>query len=146
MNNLQIESYLSLYGVKVICADELPAFLQKRPAAYVVNTDRCGLPGKHWTVFYFPRKGNVCEFFDSLGQTPEHYHNRFRQVLVANGPKYRYVKHRLQALDSDVCGQYCIYYIVQRGSGRTMMGICNDFFIDKHHLNDAFVSLFTNAL
>jgi hypothetical protein len=126
MNNRELEAYLSPYGVKVICADELPAFMKRRSQFYVVNTDPCGRRGKHWVAFYFSE--NICEFYDSLGQTPQHYHPRFEKVLLANGPRYGYIRDRIQALDSDVCGQYCIYFAVQCHLGRTMKDISRDFF------------------
>ena len=141
MNNLEIEYALREYGVKVTCADELPALMKRRPRWYVVNTDRCGNPGRHWTAFHFPRRGPA-EFFDSLGNPPEHYHRRFKDVLMANGPRYLYLKNRLQALDSDACGQYCIYYVQQRSRGRTMKDICRDFRINRYVQNDALVSYY----
>ena len=110
---------------------------------FLVNTDRCGNPGLHWTVFYFPRRGPA-EFFDSLGNPLEHYHRRFKDVLMANGPRYMYLTDRLQALDSNVCGQYCIYYIQQRSRGRTMKDICRDFRKNRYVQNDAFVYQYVN--
>lgn len=77
--------------------------LEKRPQCYVVNTDTCGMSRQHLTTFFFPEGDEPFEFFDSLGQTPEHDHARFKKVLMANGPQYRYVKSRLQSLDSDIC-------------------------------------------
>ena len=139
MNNFEIEYTLREYGVTVTCADELPALVKKRPRWFVVNTDRCGNPGLHWTVFYFPRRGPA-EFSDSLGNPPEHYYRRFKNVLMANGPLYLYLKNRLQAFYSDACGQYCIYYVQQRSRGRTMKDICRDFRKNRYIQNDAIVS------
>ena len=146
MNNKELESYLSRYGTRIVCADELPAVIEKRPAFYVVNTDPCGQPGKHWIAFYFPECRGICEFYDSLGKTPGYYHERFESVLVANGPRYAYIKDRIQALDSDVCGQYCIYFVVQRHLGRSMRDICRDFLKNDHDVNDEFVSRYVNRL
>ena len=120
----------------------LPALVDKRPQHYVVNTDSCGKRGKHWTVIYFPKEGRPCEFFDSLGRAPEYYHRRFRNVLLANGPQYQYIVNRLQALTSDVCGQYCIYFVKESSLGRTMKDICHDFRVNEYKQNDAFVSHF----
>ena len=120
----------------MIKSEDLPAF--PRPGYFVVNTDHCGNEGQHWTVFYFPKEGGPCEFFDSMAKAPGYYHSRFEQVLIANGPLYKYIGNRLQALESDVCGQYCIYYVVQRHLNRSMEGIC-----DK---NDKLVSRFVKTL
>ena len=139
MNNYQLSSYLSRFGTKVVCAEELPVLVFNRPRSFVVNTDSCGRPGKHWTVFYFPKEGQPCEFFDSLGRTPEQYHPRFKYVLTVNGPTYTFLKDRLQALDSDVCGQYCIYYVMQRHSGRSLTDISRDFRRRDYRRNDDIV-------
>ena len=77
-----------------------------------------------------------------MGNMPEHYHRRFKNVLMANGPRYSYLTDRLQALDSDACGQYCIHYVQQRFRGRTMKDICRDFRINRYVQNDAFVSYY----
>ena len=146
MNNHELESYLAPYGTRIICANELPAVIEKRPVSYVVNTDPCGQPGKHWIAFHFPERREICEFFDSLGRTPQHYHRRFENVLITNGPRYVYIKDRIQALDSDVCGQYCIYFVVQRHLGRTMEDICRDFLKCTHAVNDEFVSRYVYHL
>ena len=103
---------MSAYGVRVLCADELPTAV--RAGCFVVNTDHCGNVGKHWTVFYFPKGDKPAEIFDSLGRAPGYYHSRFEHMLIANRPRYKYLRDRLQAMDSKVCGQYCIYYVEQQ--------------------------------
>ena len=113
MNNLELEEILQVYPVKVYSSDQLPAFIKTRPQSYVVNIDPCSEIGSHWTVFHFPEKG-PCEFFDSLGQKPETYRRRFRNVLIANGPQYIYTSDRIQAEDSQTCGLYCIHFIKSR--------------------------------
>ena len=85
MRNYEIESSLSTYGVRALCAEELPPFSSRQ--RFVVNTDHCGNVGQHWTVFYFPGPGEPCEFFDSLGRPPGYYHSRFEHILIANGPR-----------------------------------------------------------
>jgi hypothetical protein len=41
------------------------------------------------------------EFFDSFGRAPETYHRRFRNVLIANGPQYKFNTVRVQPEDGD---------------------------------------------
>ena len=145
MNNYEIESALSAYGVRALCAEELP--ITVRAGCFVVNTDHCGNAGKHWTVFYFPKGDKPAEFFDSLGRAPGYYHSRFEHILMANGPRYKYLRDRLQAVDSEVCGQYCIYYVEQRKLGRSMADICRDFRLRRYRENDEFVNnIFLNKV
>lgn len=145
MNNFEIEHILKHYPVSVCCADELPAYTTERPRTFVVNTDTCDRAGSHCTGFHFPEKG-PCEFFDSLGNYPETYQPRFKGVLSNNGPSYKFRKDRVLSEFSDVCGQYYIYFIVQRWSGRCLEDIFNDFNIYKHKNNDRFVREFVEHL
>ena len=103
----------------VLAADELPTDIRRRPTAYVVNTDVRGLPGTHWTIFYFPKRG-PSEFFDSLGRRPEYYRGTFKGTLRRHGPKYVYNKRRVQSRTSNACGQYCIDYVLRRCRGWDM--------------------------
>lgn len=65
MNNYELEYFLFLYGVEVVCVEELLVFVKKRLWFYVVNIDFCGKLGKYWVVFYFFEI--ICEFYDFLG-------------------------------------------------------------------------------
>ncbi|VDI68724.1 Hypothetical predicted protein [Mytilus galloprovincialis] len=113
MNNLELEDILGEYPVKVLCADELPACIERRPQFFVVNSDPCSDVGSHWLVFHFPEIG-PSEFFDFLGEKPEKYQRRFKNVLIANGPQYLYTPDQLQPSDSTACGYYCIHFIRSR--------------------------------
>ena len=70
-----------------------------RAQSFVVNTDSYGREGKHWVTFHFPKEGPG-EFFDSFGRALEAYHNRFRYVLIANGPQYKFNTVRVQPEDA----------------------------------------------
>jgi hypothetical protein len=91
----------------------------RRPAAYIVNTDPHYLPGEHWVLCFFPIEGTQ-EYFDSYGQPPNP--KTIRKFL---GRGYRYNNKILQNLMSTVCGQYTIYYIFKRLEGSTMQQILN---------------------
>ena len=113
MNNLELEAILKNLPITVCCADDLPSSVKKRPYFDLTNTSKCQESGLHWTVFYFPKKG-PCEFFDSLGENPETYHRRFRNVFISNGPDYLYTSNTIQPDYSNKCGLFCIYFIHKR--------------------------------
>jgi hypothetical protein len=48
-----------------------------------------GVGRRNGVAFQFPKEGPA-EFFDSFGRPPETYHRRFRNVLLANGPQYKF--------------------------------------------------------
>lgn len=144
MNNYELKHYLSSYDVQVVCSDDLPA-IAKKHQFWIVNTDECGGKGLHWVVFHFPSKGSM-EFFDSLGNPPEHYHRRFQSILIFNGPRYKYIDSRIQSVTSSLCGHYCIYFVLQRIKGRSMNNIVHDFYDLNTHANDRLVSDFINDM
>lgn len=144
MNNFELKSYLFGYDVKVTCADDFPPDARKH-RFWVVNTDRCGGRGIHWVAFHFPLRGPA-EFFDSLGNSPEYNHTRFRYILTINGPRYQYSSSRIQSETSCVCGHYCIYFIEKRNKGFSMKNIMHDFSVSRLHENDRLVSDYVKQL
>lgn len=120
--------------VSVHAADTLPTLSpQLKPCAYIANTDKSSEPGKHWVCFYFP-KYSIPEYFDSYGVHPNKYFERF---LEGN-----YVKNInfIQHPKSTVCGQYVMFYILQRCNGYSIDEIVQMF--DKNNLiqNDVLVN------
>ena len=92
---------------------------RERPSFIIANTDDSSGPGKHWVVFYFPKRGKP-EFFDSLGKSPSHYGFEVRGNFKRN-------KRKLQASDSRVCGHYALFYALQRSLGIPMEKILANF-------------------
>ena len=86
------------------------------PCFLIVNIDSSNMPGSHWVAIGIFPEG--IEIFDSLGfdifnwsrvpcslLTFLHNISRSRRVFVSP---------RLQPDDSNICGFYCIYYIIRR--------------------------------
>ena len=65
-------------------------------------------------------------------------------ILIASGSSYKYICSRLQAESSNVCGHYCIYFVLQRIKGRSMSDIVLDFNISNLYANDQLVYDFVN--
>ena len=81
------------------------------------NTDPSTEPGTHWVAFYFPSEEKG-ESFDSYGQPPEQYRDLFRDFLEPY--EWQFNTRKLQSAWSDVCGQYCIFYLSHRARGLSM--------------------------
>lgn len=81
----------------------------------IVNTDECYKTGRHWVALYL--NDFTCEFFDSLGQSPTHYHNSWHKFLFEKSGEYIFNDRRIQKLNSDDCGKYCIIYVILRSRG-----------------------------
>ena len=64
--------------------------------------------GSHWCAFYI--KDNISFYFDSFGATPDKF-------LLNHLPKpILYHNYKIQAINSRLCGSYCLYffYLIER--------------------------------
>ena len=140
MNTLEIKQALESNKFtkrnfsEVYAADELPKSLDTFPCGFIANTDPSTKPGTHWVAFYFSshEKG---EFFDSYGYSPKQYKFfKFYKPEIWNDRK-------LQSSFSEVCGQYCIFYLYHKSRGYSMSKIVN-MFTDNTSLNDCNVACY----
>lgn len=135
---IKCDSVLSQSVIGVFAADEIPTHIPLFPFSCIVNTDPKNKPGQHWVAFYLPSKNLTGEFFDSYGNPPSYYEDIFQ--LFANGLslKLKYSPQQLQSEKTNVCGYYCIYYLMNRCRGMNMYSIIKPF-SDNHMNNDQFV-------
>ena len=128
MNSLQIEGLLKKDSqakkiFKKVCAldeIEVPSY----PSAYVINSDTSDKKGKHWVAVYFD-KNRRGEYFDSYGLPPavlglEAYMDRFSLDWIYN-------RKTIQSLFSNVCGHYCVYFILFRCRNISLHAILSIF-------------------
>ena len=125
MNTLQIERLLKNEKVfkKVYAFDQLekPVF----PSAYVINSDPSSEPGEHWIAVNFDKR-RLGEYFDSYGLAPAFVGlESYMDTYSLSG--WIYNRKILQALFSNVCGHYWVYYILFRGCGVPLHVIVSDF-------------------
>ena len=124
MNSLQLDRRVrgvlpkSCTFLGVFARDEPPvidARLTRFPICWIANTDIARSSGIHWVAFYCASPASYLEFFDSFALSPAYYsipiHSRFRGLITAN-------HSQLQSDSSDVCGFWCLYFIVMRAQCR----------------------------
>ena len=123
--------------------DKLPQTIDKYPCGFVANTDPSTKPGIHWVSIYLssPRKGS---WFDSYGKPAEFYGGAFTDFLEKQCDEWDVNDRKLQSDWSDVCGQYCIFFLSHRARGYSMSKILQ-LFDDNTMLNDAKVSHFVKT-
>ncbi|RLJ22854.1 hypothetical protein DJ031_00105 [bacterium endosymbiont of Escarpia laminata] len=117
MRRLERDAYAKGIVVGVVPKDALltTPTAATYPMAFVCNTDDGGEPGEHWVAVYVDRRG-VGEYFDSYGLPP--LHADFRAFLHRHcGDAWTYNDKRLQSGVSNVCGQYCVAYLLLRCRG-----------------------------
>ena len=132
MNTAQIDSALKQDPVTnkkfcgVFASDKLPQTIETYPCGFVANTDPSYKPGTHWVAFYFVSKEKG-EFFDSYRYPPNHYKRSFKDFLDKHSYDWNFNDRKLQSNWSDVCGQYCIFYLGHRARGFSMKKIVQLF-------------------
>jgi len=145
MNTRQLSRILSSERqfCGVYACDELPKKISDRfPCAFIANTDDKNSPGKHWCAFFFPTR-NRCEFLDSYGRAPA-LHSSFNHFL-RNCTHIMYNSFQLQQPLSDVCGQFCVFFLYHRMHGMSYNRILLSFNPNNPPYNDNLVNDFVET-
>lgn len=147
MNNLQIEKILSRVYISkdnenflgVFPADKIPSeaeLANHSGFSIILNTQPSGRPGIHWVAIFRKNKTEPLEYFDSFGRRPHIKHF----LKFFNGKKFVYNNIPVQSIFTDVCGQYCIFFILARHFDISYFEIVKLFF----EKGDNFVRKFIN--
>ena len=88
---------------------------------------------------YFTSPG-ISEFFDSYGFSPEVY--GMEDYILRNVTMYSDLP--LQGITSDVCGDYCLFYLLHRARNKDRNTIASKFRIHDSQWNDAQVAQFVH--
>jgi len=97
----------------VYASDTLPKVIENYPCGLIVNTDPQTEKGSHWLALYFPNR-EMAEFFDSYGNPPDFYQTNFKNFLNSHSRQWTYNHRCLQSLSSSMCGQFCVYFLINR--------------------------------
>ena len=80
-------------------------FIPSSRVFYICNTDSWEGEGKHWVVINFIQ--NNVEFFDPIGKAPDacflKFMKKYRTKIIHN-------TKRVQPLNTNTCGEYCIFF------------------------------------
>ena len=114
MNTSQLNAIITAPGfMGAFAFDELPKQPTTELFSLVVNTSSSSEPGDHWLALVYRKP--VYYFLDSYGRDLNDV--TFSQDFVKTIKNYVgqmkmiYQKKLLQQLMSNVCGDYCIYFI-----------------------------------
>ena len=128
------------YFLNVYAADQLPRErIAQTPWLLVCNCCPIDLPGEHWIAMYGDEENGV-DVFDSFGLDPRWYEGVL-DFLSAQYPfpHFRHNNARLQSLESDACGHYCLYFAHHRSCGDAMFTIVNRLASVNDSLRDEYV-------
>ena len=99
-------------------ADQLPQSTPKSVrAAYIVNTGPAGEPRKHWLGLWAEQ--NKCKIFDSYGLPLHVYANPDLHQIWSQWKYLTRSDITLQAMDSETCGHYALFFLKSRAQGQT---------------------------
>lgn len=79
-----------------------------KPSLIICNSDPSNKPGEHWLMFYFEK--DSVDFFDSLGKDLSFYGKPFVNLVKRYSHHVNKSNVRTQPKDSDLCGEYCLFY------------------------------------
>ena len=96
-----------------------------KPRLIICNTDTSDGKGLHWVVIFFSQNNQV-DFFDSLGKKPCEYDPRFFKFIKKFADECNYTVTRIQPVNSDLCGHYCIYFSHKRCQGINFKNILSN--------------------
>jgi hypothetical protein len=135
-----MDKHLKRNFIGVFACDRLPTHIKRFPTSLICNTAPSSDPGRHWVAFYFKDSRNV-EYFDSYGRAPDNMY--FLNFINRNVKHYDYSEKPLQSFHSDLCGEYCIYYLLQRSRNVSQRKFLRKF-SNNRKLNDEKLVKFIN--
>ena len=93
----------------------------------------------HIEPYSSSRVRGLLSFFDSLGHSPNHYHDIFKTFLIAHSSTYKMTIWRSQDYGSMTCGVYCIFYALHRCRVWSFEDIVDYFHGQSRTENDSLV-------
>ncbi len=133
------------YGGVIAC-DSLQTYKINRDKYYIINTEtkNSHIVG-HWIVLYF--YFGKCDFFDPLANNINYYNNLIYKFMNNNCSfKFSYSTVKIQASNSDKCGQFCMLFCYARCNKETFKDILAYFETENISENDLIVRNFYNGL
>lgn len=147
MNSDEIRHILNIiipskFDTGVYASDQLEN-LRSDNIAIIFNSDESYKPGTHWLGLFKNEREKTIEFFDSYGMNINFYSSYLEKFMLKNYKISRVNKFQLQSNFSEVCGQYCLYFLFNRVNNITYDEIISKF--DNNLINnDLIVESFVN--
>lgn len=110
----------------IYACDQLDDIIIK-PQLIIVNTQPSDMSGEHWLAFFC--ESNTVDVFDSLARNLNGYSfagKHLTDFVRRNSTFMKGVKVRIQPVNSDICGEMCLYFAYFRCLGYSL-----EFILDK---------------
>ena len=119
LSNHDLIDWVKQLGIKyfrgVFSKDVLPTQIRNKECGIVNHDDHIG-PGTHWVAYRNIDK--FCEYFDPFGlKMPQ----EVTKYMTTSGKRSVYSMDEIQESDSVLCGYWCLYYLLERQKGRSIL-------------------------
>ena len=147
MNSLQLRYALinSMNLFIAVCAKDQLDSINSKTFAIISNNQSSNEAGMHWLAFYKETESSVLEFFDSFGMPLSFYGKEFQDFALRNEKKVRQSSSQFQSNSSNLCGGYCLYFLINRNRGLSYDKILKKFNSENTLVNDKIVSNFVKT-
>ena len=118
MQGFELNNFLENYPILkphylgIFAIDTLPKFIKLRQFL-ICNTDSSSGTGLHWFSLLRNERNSV-ECYDSLGITTEKKEALLKHCNFRGIDSLEFNENMFQSRNSNSCGQFTLYYIVQR--------------------------------
>ena len=129
LSTIQLEKFLTTCrhtrnNFRGVFPSDFYPIIEKRPCSFIWNTAPSGDAGEHWVALWIDDR-NFGYFMDSSGSEPQ---CEFLDFFAKNCVKWKQVFDKpVQGLFSNVCGYYCIYFLLQKARKRSNKQIRQKF-------------------
>ena len=140
LSNIDLLQWVKQLGIKyfrgIYSRDKLPQKIHKLETG-IINLDDSMGGGSHW-VAYRNVDNHVCEYFDSFGLIMP---SEIQVYLQTSGEKIVYSSDEIQERNSVLCGYWCLYYLLERQKGRSILDVIHNASFDQndHSVNHDFI-------
>ena len=115
----------------VFSKNALPVRIKNKGCG-IVNLDDNIEPGTHWVAYR--NIDRFCEYFDSFElKMPL----EVEKYMTTSGKQLVYSIDEIQERDSVLCGYWCLYYLLERQNGRSILDIIHN---SKFDMSDTSVN------
>lgn len=125
-----------------VCAVDQLREIKQTSFFIVCNNQKSSESGMHWLAFHKTSQSSTIEFFDSFGFPLQFYPKEMYEFCMKNGSSLEYSSTQFQSNLSDVCGNFCLYFLIKRFQQHTYEEILKGFETKNKLYNDTIVTNF----
>ena len=125
LSNIDLLQWVTQLGIKyfrgIFSRDNLPQKKHKLETG-IINLDDSMGGGSHWICYRNVDKQDS-EYFDPFELIIP---NEIKNYLKTSGKKTVFSSDEIQERDSVLCGYWCLYYLLERQNGRSLLDVIHN--------------------